>query len=246
VIEDRQAIVGLDIIVALDVSRSMMADDLAPNRLAAAKKAVEQLLDHVAGDRVGLVAFAGSAFLVCPLTADYDITRLILADLGPDTIPKGGSSLASALVEARRAFRGTSPGGRILVLVSDGEDHTGQIGPALERLRRDGVAVIAAQVGTREGGLIPLSGGNFVKDRSGAVVKSRSNPEVLQMLASEVVSLKADGSGLKPLLDRARAKGRESVRLQRRQKRTECFQFPLAAALVLCCILLLTRRGGLP
>jgi Ca-activated chloride channel family protein len=246
VIEEQEEVVGLDIVVALDVSRSMLADDLAPNRLDAAKKGVAQLFDHLAGDRVGLVAFAGSAFLVCPLTTDYAVPRQMLADLGPDTIPKGGSYLASSLDEARRAFRGTSPGGRVLVLVSDGEDHAGEIAPARERLRRDGVTVIAAQVGTREGGLIPLPGGNFVKDRSGAVVKSRANPVALQMLASEVVRLKADGSGLKPLLERARAKGRESTRLQKRQKRTECFQLPLAAALVLCSILLLTRRWGRP
>lgn len=246
VVEEQETVVGLDIIVALDVSRSMLADDLAPTRLAVAKKGVAQLLDKTAGDRIGMVAFAGSAYLVCPLTADYALARRMLAELGPETIPKGGSSLAAALAEAQRAFRGTSPGGRVLVLVSDGEDHTGDIAPALERLRRDGVTVIAAQAGTPEGGVIPLPGGTFVKDRAGAVVKSRATPDTLQTLTTAVISLNADGSGLKPLIERARAEGRESARQQRRQRLADRFQYPLAVALVLSTFMLLPRSGRRP
>ncbi len=245
-IEEQETIVGLDIIVALDVSRSMLADDLVPSRLAVAKKGVTQLLDKAAGDRIGLVAFAGSAFLVCPLTADYALARQMLAELDPDSIPKGGSSLAAALTEAQPAFRGTSPGGRVLVVVSDGEDHAGGIASGLERLRRDGVTVIAAQAGTPEGGVIPLPGGDFVKDRAGAVVKSRATPDTLQRLTTAFISLNADGNGLKPLIERARAKGRESARQRHRQRLADRFQYPLAAALVLCTIMLLPRSGRRP
>lgn len=244
VIEEVQSVAGLDIIVALDVSRSMLADDIPPSRLAVAKKAVTELLDHATGDRIGLLAFAGSAFLVCPLTTDYSIARRMLDELGPESIPKGGSSIAAALDEAQRSFRNTQPGGRLLLLVSDGEDHTGEIAPALDRLQRDGVTIIAAQAGTMEGGLIPITGGAFVKDRSGAVVKSRANHAALQMLATDVVSLSADGGNLRPVIEQARAGKQESARRQRRQKRAERYQYPLAVACLLYAIMLLPYRGG--
>ena len=243
VVEEVHTAVGLDIVVALDVSRSMLADDLAPTRLAVAKMGVAQLLDSATGDRIGLLAFAGSAFLVCPLTSDHAIGRQMLAEIGPETIPKGGSSLAAALAEAQRSFRGTRPGGRLLVVVSDGEDHEGDVATALDHLRRDGITVTAARTGTPEGGLIPLHGGAFVKDRTGAVVKSRASHAVLQMLDPGFVSLGADGSGLKLLVERARAASRESSRQQRRQKRADRYQYPLAVACLLCSLMLLPRRG---
>lgn len=243
-IEEVHTTVGLDIVVALDVSRSMLADDLSPNRLAMAKKGVAQLLDRSAGDRIGLLAFAGSAYLVCPLTTDHAIARQMLDELGPETIPKGGSSLVAALAEALHSFRGTQPGGRVLVVVSDGEDHGGEIATALDRLRRDGITVIAAQAGTPQGGLIPLPDGTFVKDRSGAVVKSRANHAALQLLDPDFVSLGAGGNNLKPLVERVRARSRESARQQRRQKRADRYQYPLAVACCLYGIMLLPRRGG--
>ena len=130
------------------------------------------------------------------------------------------------------------------MLVSDGEDHAGEIAPALDRLRSDGVTIIVAQAGTMEGGLIPLPGGAFVKDRSGAVVKSRANHAALQMLAPDVISLGADNSGLKSLIEQARTGKQESARLQRRQKRAEQYQYPLAIACFLYAIMLLPYRGG--
>ena len=242
VVEDLHSDVGLDIVVALDVSRSMLADDLMPTRLAVAKKAVAQLLDSATGDRIGLLAFAGSAFLVCPPTTDYEIARQMLDEFGPESIPKGGSSLAAALSEAQRSFRRTTPGGRLLVVVSDGEDLVGEVPPALDRLRRDSVTVIAALAGTSTGGLIPLPDGGFVKDRSGAVVKSRANHAALQDLSTDVVSLAADGSGLKPMVERARSVSRESARRQRRSKRADRYQYPLAVACLLYGVILLPPR----
>jgi Ca-activated chloride channel family protein len=200
------------------------------------------MLDNSVGDRVGLLAFAGSSFLVCPLTDDHAIVRQMLAELGPESIPKGGSSLASALVEAERAFRGTPAGGRVLLVISDGEDHIGEIAPALERLRRGGVTVIAALAGTPEGGLIPLADNTFVKDRSGAVVKSRSRRATMQMLDRESVTLEPGGSSLRTLLERARGESRASSHQQRRRKLSERFQYPLSLAIILFSIHLLMYR----
>ena len=242
VVEEVHSVVGLDIVVALDVSRSMLADDLSPNRLAVAKKSVARLLDTAAGDRIGLLAFAGSAFLVCPLTTDYAICRQMLDELSPDSIPKGGSSIAAALVEAERAFRGTPPGGRVLILVSDGEDHSGEIAPALDLLRRSGVTIIAALAGTTDGGLIPLPGGTFVKNRGGAVVKSHAHLAELQKLTTHTVELDAAGSALQPVLVTVRAGSHESDHRQKRQKLADRFQYPLAASLFLFALQLLPNR----
>jgi len=246
VIEEIQTAAGLDIIVALDVSRSMLADDLVPNRLSVAKKSLEPLLENNPGDRIGLLAFAGTAFLVCPLTTDHAIARQMLAELGPETIPKGGSSLAAALAEAQRAFKATSPGGRVLVVLSDGEDHAGVLAPPLEKLRRAGVSIIAARTGTLDGGLLPLSGGTFVRDRAGAVVKSRATSETLKMLTPAVIELKEDGSELIKVLEKVRAESRESARQQQRHKLAERFQYPLAMALLLLGTSLLPARRRQP
>jgi Ca-activated chloride channel family protein len=232
IIAEEQTNKGLDIVIALDISQSMRADDLQPNRLAVAKSAINTLLDTLTGDRIGIIAFSGSAFTVCPLTGDYAIVRQIVNELSPESLPQGGSAVAAALREAQRAFRGTQSGGRVLMLVSDGEDHAGNIAPALQQLRNDGVMVLAALAGTEEGGLMPLAGGGFVKDRSGAVVKSHASTTVIKNIDPAAVSLGSDRAGLAPLLQRAHAIGIATERKQQRQKLAERFQLPLAAALL--------------
>jgi Ca-activated chloride channel family protein len=243
---EEESTVGLDLVIAIDVSRSMLADDQTPTRLAAVKAGVTQLLDRSAGDRIGLVAFAGSAFLVCPLTTDLAIVRQMLEEIGPGTIPYGGSSLATAMVEAQRAFRGTPPGGRVLLVLTDGEDHAGNLAPALDRLRSDGVTVIAALAGTAAGGLIPLPGGTFVKDRGGAVVNSRARLAELQALLPGAVNPAVSGATLRSLVERARAGSRESARQQRRQKLAERYHYPLAVALLMFALPLLPSRRRSP
>jgi Ca-activated chloride channel family protein len=244
---EEQATTGLDVVVALDVSRSMLADDLPGTRLAVARTAVAGLLDQLDGDRFGLIAFAGSAFQVCPLTSDYAIARQVLAGLDTDTLPKGGSAIAPALAEARRAFRSTPPESRVLILVSDGEDHAGGIEAALEKLRSDGVAVFAAMAGTEAGGLLPLPEGRFVKDQEGLVVKSRASLSTLKRIDPAAVAIAADGSGLAELLQRARTTGLVSTRVEKRQRFAERYQVPLAAALLVWgAELLFLRRRPAP
>lgn len=233
VLPDERIVNGLDIVIAIDLSRSMLANDLTPTRLAVAKDSIGQLLDQLNGDRVGIIAFAGTAFLVCPVTSDYSIVRRILAELGPESIPKGGSSLSSPLLETRRAFRNSQPGSKVLMILSDGEDHDGGIDQALERLRSEGIVVLAAMAGTREGGLIPLSNGGFVKDRYGAAVKSCASLEIMRSIDPGAVELAADGSGLLTLLERGQTACRESLHSERRLHMVERFQIPLGVALLL-------------
>lgn len=231
-IREESTTTGLDIIVVLDVSKSMLADDLSPTRLALAINVIERLTDSLKGDRIGLVAFSGSAFLVCPLTADYAIFSQVLKEVGPATIPKGGSSIASALSEAGRAFRGTKPGGRVLILVSDGEYHDSVPKSDIDDLRKEGVHLFAALAGTAEGGVIPLPDGRFVMDQQGVVVKSRASIATLSAIAQSPTVISVNGAGLEELVERARSTATETTRKDKRLRLEERFQFPLAAAIL--------------
>lgn len=235
---------GPDILVALDVSRSMLADDLAPNRLAAAKAAVAELLARLRGERIGLIAFAGSAFLVCPLTTDYATFAGVLAEAGPDAIPLGGTSLAGALAEARRAFGARKEGGGVLILISDGEDH-GEA-PDAATLRRAGIVVHAVAAGTPEGGLIPLAEGAFLRDGQGRIVKSRLHTAPLQSLAAgtggRLIDLAAQPHALRALYGTGFASPRGQGPRAHRVLPVERYQVPLALALALLLVEPLLRR----
>jgi Ca-activated chloride channel family protein len=239
---------GVDILIALDTSRSMLADDLHPTRLAAAREAIAALTAKLRGDRIGLLAFAGSAFLVCPLTTDYGVFNGVLAETGVDTIPLGGTSLAAPLNEARRAFPGHEGGARVLILVSDGEDHGGDYAAAAKSLHDTGVTVYTVAAGTLQGGLIPLPQGEFFKDRRGVVVKSRLQPAPLQEIAAAAGGRKLDlAAGRTALADLYAG---ELAALERkdiwsvRQRLRERFQIPLTLALVLLAIEPFIGRWG--
>lgn len=241
---------GVDVVVALDDSRSMLADDLAPTRLAAAKEAVAGLLPKLQGDRIGLIAFAGSAFVVCPLTTDYGLFGALLAEVSPDTLPLGGTALAGALVEARRAFDDTPARGKFLVVVSDGEDHGADPAAAIDALRGAGITVHAVAAATAVGALIPEAGGGFLKDRQGAVVKSRLQSNGLAAVAAttggRVIDLATDREALVRLQAAGLFAGPRSEATSTRQRLAERFQIPLALALLLLLVEPFVRRRGGP
>ncbi len=175
---------GIDLIVAIDTSRSMLATDVKPNRLARAKLAVQDLLSQVSGDRVGLVAFAGSAFLQCPLTLDFGAFSQSLEAIEAGIIPRGGTSLAAAIDTSLDAFEGRQAEHQALVVITDGEDHGSDLDDAIKRATDRGVKIYTVGIGTTEGELIPLEQGGFLKDRSGQVVKSRLDEATLQKIAN--------------------------------------------------------------
>jgi len=237
---------GLDLLIALDVSRSMLADDLPPTRLAAAKRAVSGLLGQLRGDRIGLIAFAGSAFMVCPPTRDTDTFAAVLDETGGGSIPLGGTALDSALIEARRAFAATPGRGKFLIVISDGEDHGGDVAASAKALRGLGVTAYGVAVGTSAGGLIPLPGGEFLKNRQGGLVRSRLRTAPLQLLAQATggrwFDLARDPQALDRLY-RTELAARERRELSAtRQQLAERFQLPLALALAL--LLIETFLGG--
>lgn len=185
---------GIDLIVALDVSLSMQAQDVAPNRLDRSRNEIKKLLDGLGGDRVGLVLFSGDAFLQCPLTSDYGAVRLFLDVANPSLIPTPGTDFGAALRTAIAAFenaKGTTEEARTqaLLIISDGENHVPEIDELTEDARRAGIVVFSAGVGETEGVPIPVSrnrnGAVYKKDRQGQVVTTRLEEEVLQKLAED-------------------------------------------------------------
>ena len=206
---------GLDVLFVVDVSRSMRARDVRPDRLERAKAEIGRTLDTLAEHRIGIVAFAGSAFVQCPLTTDVEAVRLFLRDLGPDSVPQGGTDLTAGLEVARNALlaedeaagvsstSATGRAGRVVVVVSDGEDHEIVDGGSLDAVGKElkdlGAAVVVLGVGSTIGEPIPVTDdrGNvtgYVKDRAEQTVVTRMNPEILQKAADAVGGVFVDGT----------------------------------------------------
>lgn len=176
---------GLDMLVALDTSRSMLAQDLKPTRLQQAKWGIRDLVQHLRGDRIGLVNFAGVSYLQCPLTIDYAAFLMTLDDALVGSVPRGGTAIAAALETALQAFRKQAEGERVVLLISDGEDHEGRPLDLVDELRKENVRVYAVGMGTPEGELLPAPAqqAGFQKDKAGNVIKSALHEDTLSKLA---------------------------------------------------------------
>ncbi len=177
---------GIDILMAVDTSKSMLANDVNPNRLERSKLGIMDFVSKLEGDRVGLVPFAGTAFLMCPLTLDYDAFRQSLNALDTGIIPQGGTDIASAIREAESAFSNDA-NHKILILVTDGEDLEGEALNAAKEAAQKGLTIYTVGVGTPSGELIPLKRrgkGSFVKDDQGQLIKSRLDEKMLWNIAA--------------------------------------------------------------
>lgn len=174
---------GLDIIVVLDTSKSMLTEDIKPNRLKQAQWAVRDFVKHLKGDRIGLVAFSGSSFLQCPVTVDYAAFTMMLDDVYAGIIPRGGTAIGQALKTASDSFDKKSNADRVIILITDGEDTEGDPMQMAEELHKENIKLFSIGVGTTEGDLIPTKEG-YVKDDQGQVVKSSLNEGLLGKLAS--------------------------------------------------------------
>ena len=178
---------GVEIMVALDVSRSMLAQDIKPNRLQRARREIIDLINMLQGDKVGLVAFAGVGFVQCPLTVDYNAVRLFLNNLDEDLIPVQGTSLGDAIrlgVESLTSDENSEASGKAIILITDGEDQSSQPLKEAEKAKAAGVKVFTIGIGAREGAPIPVKGGGFKKDRSGNVIVSKLDESTLREIAS--------------------------------------------------------------
>jgi len=178
---------GVDIIIALDTSKSMLANDIKPSRLERAKLAIGDFTQNLKGDRIGLIAFAGSAFLECPLTIDYGGFLLSLENIDVNTIPRGGTSISSAIKEAVRSYPGGEGKYKVLIIITDGEDHQGDPLGLAEEAKKAGIIICCIGIGTKEGELIFVEqedgSKEFLKDNQGNAVKSSLNEEILKKIA---------------------------------------------------------------
>jgi len=223
----------------------MLAEDVRPNRLTQAKYAVEDLLANLEGDRVGLIAFAGTAFVQCPLTVDYDAFRLTLKDVDPEVIPRGGSAINLAIRTAIKAFEAGEGRDRAIVLITDGEDTTGNSTAATELAAAGGIRIFSIGVGTTDGELIPVrqrdQSFEFLKDNEGKVVKSRLAEEPLKdmALATQGIYVRTvpGNFGMDTIYKKGISQMRPEDYEARLQKRyLERFQWPLGLAVALLLI----------
>jgi Ca-activated chloride channel family protein len=259
---------GLDVLFVVDVSRSMRARDVLPDRLERAKAEIGAVLHRLEDHRVGIVAFAGSAFVQCPLTSDIEAVRLFLNDLSPESVPQGGTSLKAGLEVALNAIRGDADGqrdesggerakhmaGRVLVVVSDGEDHEGSFDEVAKELKAEDASVVLIGVGSTLGEPIPVvdkAGAvtGYVKDKTGQTVMTRMSPQVLSEVATQVGGAFVDGTGQPDLGLReveAKIAGLEKRDLEGRtyKRYADRTAVPLALALLFgCACLVLPERG---
>src|SRR5580765_3870248 len=180
---------GLDLFIAVDTSRSMLSNDVQPNRLERVKFATQDSIDELHGDRVGLIAFAGRAFGQARLTIDYDAAVESINDLDTKTIPEGGTNISEAIALATQTFGKSAIGNRALIIFTDGEELSGDAVKEAKKAADAGVRIFTIGVGTPQGSLIPVTGDNgetsFVKDINGQVVKSKLDDKRLREVGSD-------------------------------------------------------------
>ena len=175
---------GIEAIVALDISNSMLAEDVAPNRLDRAKQMLSKLMDNMSNDKVGLVVFAGDAFVQLPITCDYVSAKMFLNSIKPELIKTQGTAIGQALSTSIRCFGEQSDASRAIILITDGENHEDDAVAVAKRAKEEGIQVLVVGIGKPEGSPIPLPGTNsFRKDRNGNVVVSKLNEEMCREIA---------------------------------------------------------------
>ena len=245
---------GLDIMVVIDVSKSMLTQDVKPSRLERTKLAIKDLVMKLNGsDHIGLIAFAGDAMVMCPLTYDYNGFLLSLDDLSVDSIPRGGTNISQAIEESVKAYQGLTESDKAVVLVTDGEDEEGDALVAARKAKEQGVRIFTVGVGTRAGDLIQVSSSDgqteFLKDPDGNVVKSHLNENLLQQIAyvTKGAYIRSGGTqfGLDYLYDRQLSKLKKHDAEEKVTKLyDERFQWPLTLAFIflLAETIFLTRK----
>lgn len=230
---------GRDIFIAIDTSKSMMSVDVAPNRLARAKLAAQDLIGQLQGDRVGVLAFAGDAFLQTPLTIDYNAASDSVNDLDTDTIPRGGTNIASVINEAAKAFGKGESDERALVLFTDGEELSAD-GVAAAREQAGNFRIFTVGVGTAQGSLIPVTGddGAYAKDPNGEIVKSKLDETRLNEIATAAggfyTHLQNGPEDMKKIVQDGLGKMKEhDIDARTSRRPIERYQWPLGAGLAL-------------
>lgn len=227
---------GRDVIIAMDVSRSMLATDVAPNRLDRSKLLAEDLIDELSSDRVGLIAFAGSAFLQAPLTLDHGAVLAALDEMDTTVIPKGGSNIAAAIRMAEEAFGKAEGFSRALVIISDGEELDADGVAAAKQAAAAGIRIFTVGVGSAEGSEIQLESGDFVRDPAGKVVRSRLDEGRMKQIAEATGGFYTpldEGAARRLAVDGVGKLAEAEFSANTSRRPIERYQWPLGAAIAL-------------
>jgi len=241
---------GVDLVFALDVSKSMLAEDVVPSRLEKAKYLIGKSLDELGGDRVGIIAYAGKAYPLLPITTDYTAAKLALSGASPDFIPTPGTALDQALEYSLGYFDPQSPASKVLVILSDGEDHEENWKEELDRVNEQGIKVLTIGLGTTQGGPIPEKQGKSIvgykRDENNEVVITRLNDQIMREIAKRTNGTYVDGSNtnntLKAITETISGLNQAEIEEQVFTDYEDQFQWFLGAALLLLLLDLLTAE----
>ena len=196
---------GVDVVFALDVSKSMLAEDIAPNRLEKSKQLVAQIINSLAGDRVGIIGYAGSAFPQVPITTDFSSAKLFLSSMNTDMVSSQGTAITEAISLAQTYYNDEEQTNRVLFIISDGEDHEGNVEGIVEEAAQMGIRIFTVGVGTIKGAPIPIKRNDIVqyykRDENNEQVITRLNVETLEQIASSAEGEYIDGSNTKEVVD---------------------------------------------
>lgn len=196
---------GVDVVFALDVSTSMLAEDIAPNRLEKSKQLVRQIINTLAGDRIGIIGYAGSAFPQVPITTDFSSARLFLSGMNTNMVSSQGTAMTQAIEMAETYYNDIEQKNRVLFLISDGEDHQGDYASIAAQANEKGIKIYTIGVGTTAGARIPIKRGGVVqsykRDKDNQVVITKLNKKTLQEIAQAANGEYLDGSNTKELVE---------------------------------------------
>ncbi len=245
---------GVDVVFALDVSKSMLAEDIAPNRLEKSKQLVTQIINSLAGDRVGIIGYAGSAFPQVPITTDFSSAKLFLSGMNTDMVSSQGTAITEAIELAKTYYNDEEQTNRVLFIISDGEDHEGNVSSIVSEAANMGIKIFTIGVGTVNGAPIPIKRNGILqyykRDDNNEQVITRLSAETLEDIASNANGTYIDGTNTKDVIEEVTAilNGMDKKEFDSKQFTDfkDQFQWFLGGALFLLVfdVLLLERKTG--
>ncbi|MDR2192558.1 MAG: VWA domain-containing protein [Endomicrobium sp.] len=235
-----------EIAVALDISKSMLAKDVQPNRLEKAKFTLLRTIEDNPGQKIGAIVFSGSAMWQCPMTYDSEALKMFLQGVSVGQLPLGGTQISGAILLASKALESSSARGKILLLISDGEDHDSKIDEAIAEAQKTNLKIVSVGIGSHEGAPIPVEDGgavkDYVKDRNGQIVMSKLNPVLLKRIAQETGGKYFDASSkdvLPSIIKTIKELEKNKDEIQERTAKADRFQIFLFLSLIMFFVWLL-------
>jgi len=232
---------GIEIIIALDVSNSMMAEDIQPNRLERAKQAISKLVDQLVNDKIGLIVFAGKAYVQMPITTDYISAKMFLSTISPDIVPVQGTAIGSAIELGMNSFTPSVESSKALIVITDGENHEDDAVQAARSAAEKGIKVCTIGIGNPDGSPVPVMGSSgqktYLKDRQGNTVISKLDEKTLQQIAAAGNGVYVRSSdtriGLNTVFDELNKMEKQEMDVKTYSDYDERFQYFFGLALIL-------------